>query len=95
VTSPIGRIRTANAPVSFGIFELTAGEPPPLTADELLDVVSAAGYDGVDLGGSDARTAEDRLDEQQWVAPVRPRAGSRGCCARRGLEPTFHHHACT
>jgi inosose dehydratase len=44
-------ILVANAPVSFGAFELTAGtypEPPP--AAFVLDEVAGAGYEGIDLG---------------------------------------------
>jgi inosose dehydratase len=44
-------IRIANAPVSYGVFEMTvrtlANLPGP---DALLDAVAAAGYHGVDLG---------------------------------------------
>jgi inosose dehydratase len=44
-------IAIANAPVSYGAFEITVGVydnvPQPL---ELLDAVSTAGYEGVDLG---------------------------------------------
>ena len=44
-------VRVANAPVSYGAFEITVGVDPhvpdPVT---LLDWVSAAGYEGVDLG---------------------------------------------
>ncbi|HEX8854178.1 MAG TPA: TIM barrel protein [Thermoleophilaceae bacterium] len=44
-------IVVANAPVSYGAFEITVGVydnvPQPL---ELLDAVSSAGYEGVDLG---------------------------------------------
>ncbi len=44
-------IAVANAPCSYGAFEITVGVdplvPPPL---ELLDDVSSAGYDGIDLG---------------------------------------------
>jgi inosose dehydratase len=44
-------IRLANAPVSYGVFEITAGRFPNLPgADELLDAVVAAGYEGIDLG---------------------------------------------
>ncbi|MFL5825191.1 MAG: sugar phosphate isomerase/epimerase family protein [Thermoleophilaceae bacterium] len=46
-----GEIVVANAPVSYGAFEITVGVydnvPQPL---ELLDAVSSAGYEGVDLG---------------------------------------------
>lgn len=39
----------AAAPVSFGVFELTADGPLP-EPDELLEIVRDAGYDGIDLG---------------------------------------------
>jgi inosose dehydratase len=46
-----GEIAIANAPVSYGAFEITVGVydnvPDPIT---LLDAVSSAGYEGVDLG---------------------------------------------
>jgi inosose dehydratase len=45
------RVLVANAPVSYGAFEITVGVDPhvpdPVT---LLDWVSAAGYEGLDLG---------------------------------------------
>lgn len=45
------RYRLANAPVSFGVFELTMGRLPNLpTAAQVLDAVARAGYDGIDLG---------------------------------------------
>jgi inosose dehydratase len=50
---PLGRtgVWVANAPVSFGAFEVTVGidpnVPDPVT---LLDAVSSAGYNGIDLG---------------------------------------------
>jgi len=41
----------ANAPVSYGAFELTVGILPHVPAgDEVLDAVAAAGYAGIDLG---------------------------------------------
>jgi inosose dehydratase len=44
-------IRVANAPVSYGAFELTVGAlsnvPGP---DEVLDAIAAAGYEGTELG---------------------------------------------
>jgi inosose dehydratase len=44
-------IRVANAPVSYGVFEMTLGKIPHLPGpDELLDAVVAEGYDGIDLG---------------------------------------------
>ncbi|SEG53878.1 inosose dehydratase [Nonomuraea solani] len=41
--------KVANAPVSFGVFELSDG-PPPLTADEMVAALSEAGYAGIDSG---------------------------------------------
>jgi inosose dehydratase len=44
-------IRVANAPVSFGVFELTVGRLPNLPGSEdILDAVAGAGYEGIDLG---------------------------------------------
>src|SRR5438876_11984341 len=44
-------IRLANAPVSYGVFELTVGTDADLPdPDEILDVVAEAGYEGIDLG---------------------------------------------
>ena len=168
-------IRIANAPVSYGVFEMTvrtlANLPGP---DALLDAVVAAGYHGIDLGplgflgegaalrarlrnrgldlaggwvamrfadpagfeedlatldpalatfvaaaaadrawhpkptladaGSPGRVAnpgrgkdlpEIGLDDAGWqrLASGVTRAAER--CRARGLEPTFHHHACT
>lgn len=46
-----GRIEIANAPVSYGAFELTVGIMPDVpAADAVLDEVSGAGYTGIDLG---------------------------------------------
>lgn len=167
-------IRVANAPVSFGVFELTVGKLPNLPGpDEILDAVAGAGYAGIDLGpvgylghrdelrqrlegrglglaggwvqmrfserdgfeedltvldqaldvfsvvadtglerpkptladaGSPARVAnpgrgkdlpEIGLDASGWsrLADGVKRAVDR--CRDRGLEATFHHHACT
>jgi inosose dehydratase len=63
-------ILLANAPVSYGAFEITVGVDPnvpdPLT---LLDWVRAAGYDGVDLGPLDylgnVETLSARLAERE------------------------------
>ncbi|GAA3150743.1 TIM barrel protein [Nonomuraea roseoviolacea] len=43
------RVKVANAPVSFGVFEL-ATEAPPLSADEMVRALSDAGYEGIDSG---------------------------------------------
>ncbi|NBE96332.1 TIM barrel protein [Nonomuraea sp. KC401] len=57
--------KVANAPVSFGVFELSDA-PPPLSADRMVGALSDAGYEGIDLGpvgylGTGAGLAE-RLD---------------------------------
>jgi inosose dehydratase len=45
------RIAIANAPVSYGAFEMTVGIDPNVpTALDVLDEVAAAGYAGIDLG---------------------------------------------
>lgn len=44
-------IQTANAPVSYGVFDLGRPDLVPLPSGErLLELVSGAGYDGIDLG---------------------------------------------
>lgn len=63
-------IAVANAPVSYGAFEITVGidpnVPDPLT---LLDWVQEAGYEGIDLGPAgylgDADTLATRLGDHQ------------------------------
>jgi inosose dehydratase len=51
VGSTQARIRVANAPVSYGAFELTVGIDPNVPDGAMvLDEVSAAGYAGIDLG---------------------------------------------
>ena len=59
-------IRVANAPVSYGAFELTVGVLPNVPSPErVLDAIAAAGYEGTELGppGYLGRGAElgDRL----------------------------------
>jgi inosose dehydratase len=44
-------IAVANAPVSYGAFELTVGQDPNVpSGTQVLDQVAAAGYAGIDLG---------------------------------------------
>jgi inosose dehydratase len=43
-------VRVANAPVSYGAFERTVGQPGVPTADAVLAAVADAGYEGIDLG---------------------------------------------
>jgi inosose dehydratase len=51
VSGPDGRIVVANAPVSYGAFELTVGILPDVPDGALvLDEVADAGYAGIDLG---------------------------------------------
>jgi inosose dehydratase len=48
---PDHEVTIANAPISWGAFELTVGSHPGVPdADRLLDLLVEAGYDGIDLG---------------------------------------------
>lgn len=62
-------LKIANAPVSYGAFELTVGRMANVPASEqVLDAVADAGYDGIDLGPlgylGDAATLPDRLADR-------------------------------
>ena len=62
-------IRVANAPVSYGAFELTVGVLPNVPGPEqVLDAIAAAGYAGTKLGPlgylGDAEILRERLDER-------------------------------
>ena len=63
------KIYVANAPVSYGAFEVTVGKDPNIPDGvALLDAVASAGYAGIDLGpvgylGTGAELAQ-RLDER-------------------------------
>src|SRR4051794_25933852 len=64
-----GRIVVANAPVSYGAFELTVGiDPRTPTGLDVLDEVAGAGYGGIDLGPvgflGDGPALRDRLAER-------------------------------
>ncbi len=51
MTSVATRIAVANAPCSYGAFEITVGVNPNVPEPlELLDAVTGAGYAGIDLG---------------------------------------------
>lgn len=58
-------IRVAAAPVSWGVFEKTEGDPLQLGPEEMLDQMAAAGYAGTELGPpgyfGDAPTMRERL----------------------------------
>lgn len=164
----------ANAPVSFGVFELSAGASDLPDAGDVLDAVADSGYEGIDLGppgflgaasqihghledrgldlaggwvelrfsdpklleadlelleesldlfeagsskdgawapkptladaGSPERRdnpgrgkdmPEIRFDDGGWKRFAEGVAQAADRCRARGLEPTFHHHACT
>ena len=62
MSSTPARILIANAPVSYGAFELTVGIDPNVPdAAMVLDEVSAAGYAGIDLGPAGYLGQEDDL----------------------------------
>lgn len=57
------RIVVANAPVSYGAFELTVGILPDVPdGDTVLDEAAAAGYAGIDLGPLGYLGSEESLD---------------------------------
>ena len=57
-------IAVANAPVSYGAFELTVGHDPDVPdGTTVLDQVAAAGYDGIDLGPVGYLGSNERLGE--------------------------------
>ncbi|MFV2039696.1 MAG: TIM barrel protein [Acidimicrobiales bacterium] len=76
----------ANAPISYGAFELTVGVDPAVPdAEALLDQVAAAGYSGIDLGPVGFLGHGDVL---------RARLESRGLGLAGGyLELPFSDHA--
>jgi inosose dehydratase len=58
-------ITVANAPVSYGAFEITVGVNPNVPQPlELLDLVSEAGYAGIDLGPAGYLGAASELAER-------------------------------
>ena len=62
-------ISVANAPVSYGAFELTVGVLPNVPGpDEVLDAIAAAGYEGTELGPlgylGDDGVLRERLDSR-------------------------------
>ncbi len=64
------RVVVANAPVSFGAFEITVGIDPNVPAGlDVLDQVAAAGYRGIDLGPAgylgEGRVLRQRLVERK------------------------------
>lgn len=62
-------MKVANAPVSYGAFELTVGRMPNVPRpQQVLDAVADAGYEGIDLGPlgylGDAATLPGRLADR-------------------------------
>ena len=59
-----GAIAVANAPVSYGAFELTVGRDPDVPRGEaVLNQVQSAGYAGIDLGPVGYLGHKERLGE--------------------------------
>ena len=60
-----GMIKVAAAPVSWGVFEKTEGDPLQLAPEDMLDQMAAAGYAGTELGPpgylGDASQLKERL----------------------------------
>lgn len=79
-------VAVANAPVSYGAFELTVGSERYLApAERVLDEVAAAGYAGIDLGPLGYLGEADQLAE---------RLASRGLCLAGGyIELPFTDRA--
>lgn len=60
-----GAIRVANAPVSYGAFELTVGVLPNVPGPEqVLDAIAAAGYEGTELGPPGYLGSGEKLRER-------------------------------
>ena len=89
-------IVVANAPVSYGAFELTVGILPNVPDGAMvMDEVAAAGYAGIDLGPPGYLASKDRLGEELkrrglglaggfWELPFDNPAGMR--TAMKGLD---------
>jgi inosose dehydratase len=61
----VKRLRVANAPLSYGAFELTVGIYPNVPGpEELLAEMSAAGYEGTELGPAGYLGEGDELRER-------------------------------
>src|SRR5262249_61106152 len=59
-----GAIAVANAPVSYGAFEITVGHDPNVPDGvSVLDQVAEAGYAGIDLGPAGYLGTGERLGE--------------------------------
>ena len=73
----------ANAPVSYGAFELTVGTDPDVPDGEsVLSQVAAAGYASIDLGPVGYLGRGDELGE----ALARRRLGLAGACSAAAIR---------
>ncbi len=65
ISNDKGAIKVAAAPVSWGVFEQTEGDPLQLEPEQMLDQMAAAGYAGTELGPpgyfGDAAELKERL----------------------------------
>ena len=79
-----GSVKVAAAPVSWGVFEKTEGDPLQLAPEDMLDQMAAAGYAGTELGPpgflGDATQLRERLAARQLslVGAFLPLRFSRG-----------------
>jgi inosose dehydratase len=88
-----GQVRVANAPLSYGAFEMTVGTAFPVPdPGRVLEEIAAAGYAGTDLGPpgylGDVHTLRERLGDLQLVGGFVPVAFS-GEHDHRGLHETL------
>jgi inosose dehydratase len=68
--APVANLRIANAPCSYGAFEMTVDVLPMVPeADAVLDAIADAGYEGTELGPPGylgrGRVLRDRLDRRR------------------------------
>ena len=79
-----GNIAVANAPVSYGAFELTVGHDPDVpNGVTVLDQVAAAGYAGIDLGPVGYLGTRRAARRTAGRARPRPGRGLRRAAVRR------------
>ena len=87
-------MKVANAPLSYGAFEMTVGTDFPVPdAERVLAEMRAAGYAGTDLGPpgylGDVHTLADNLDGLQLVGGFVPVAFSERDADMTGLHETL------
>ena len=92
-------MKVANAPLSYGAFEMTVGTDFPVPDPALvLDAMAAAGYAGTELGPPGYLGDEDLRGAGDWSAassrspsPIRTRASTS--CTRRWICSATHARA--